>query len=153
MEQRSQRFEMHRPPGALGVQGDAARLEQIVGNLLDNASTHTHEGGRISLSVVVDADNMTLTVSDNGIGITAQTLPHVFEPFVQGTLALGFDHIGPGIGLTVTRSLVQAHGGRIVAQSPGVNRGSRFVVTLPLAAVASDTADAAAANPAAVTHR
>jgi len=153
MEQRSQRFEMHRPPGALGVRGDAARLEQIVGNLLDNASTHTHEGGRISLSVVVDADSMTLTVSDNGIGITAQTLPHVFEPFVQGTLALGFDHIGPGIGLTVARSLVQAHGGRIVAQSPGVNRGSRFVVTLPLAADVPITTDADAANAAAVAPR
>jgi diguanylate cyclase (GGDEF)-like protein len=147
MKERNQRFELHRPAGALGVQGDAALLEQVVGNLLDNASTHTHEGGSISLSVIVDADNLTLTVSDNGFGITAQALPDVFEPFVQNTLALGFEDIGPGIGLTVTRSLVQAHGGRIAAHSPGVNRGSRFVVTLPLVGDAPIATDAAAAKP------
>ena len=65
-----------RPPGALGVQGDAGRLEQIVGNLLDNASRHTHEGGRIRLAAVATDDTLTLTVSDDGIGITPQMLPH-----------------------------------------------------------------------------
>ena len=134
MAERDQRFESTRPPGPLGVSGDAARLGQIVSNLLDNACTHTHEGGRIRLSVTVDADTLTLTIADDGIGITPQMLPYVFEPFVQDDLALGFNGAGLGIGLTVVRALVRAHGGNLVAHSAGARRGSRFVVTLPLAA-------------------
>jgi len=134
MAERDQRFESTRPPGPLGVSGDAARLGQIVSNLLDNACTHTHEGGRIRLSVTVDADTLTLTIADDGIGITPQMLPYVFEPFVQDDLALGFNGAGLGIGLTVVRALVRAHGGNLVAHSAGARRGSQFVVTLPLAA-------------------
>lgn len=132
--ERGQRFELHRPPGALAVLGDAARLEQVVSNLLDNASKYTHEGGLISLSVDVTADTLTLTVADNGIGISAQMLPHLFEPFVQDAQALGVSQVGLGLGLTVARALVQAHGGSLVAHSAGVSRGSRFTVTLPRAA-------------------
>jgi diguanylate cyclase (GGDEF)-like protein len=132
MDERGQRFEWHRPPGAIEMQGDAVRLEQIVSNLLDNASKHTHDGGRISLSVVLTADSMALTVSDDGIGITPQMLPYVFGPFVQDTHALGFHGVGLGIGLTVVRALVRAHGGDLVAHSAGAGRGSQFVVTLPL---------------------
>ena len=146
LEQRAQRFELQRPAGALPVQGDAARLEQIVSNLLDNASKYTPDGGGIRLAVAVTADTLTLTVSDDGIGITAQMLPYVFEPFVQDTRALGFHGVGLGIGLTVARALVQAHGGTLVAHSAGAARGSQFVVTLPLAASApaarAATADA-----------
>jgi len=134
MDERGQQFESHRPPGVIEIQGDPARLQQIVSNLLDNASKHTHDGGRISLSVVVTANSMALTVSDDGIGITPQMLPYVFEPFVQDTQALGFRGVGLGIGLTVVRALVRAHGGDLVAHSAGAGRGSQFVVTLPLAA-------------------
>jgi signal transduction histidine kinase len=84
------------------------------------------------LSVVLTADSMALTVSDDGIGITPQMLPYVFEPFVQDTHALGFHGVGLGIGLTVVRALVRAHGGDLVAHSAGAGRGSQFVVTLPL---------------------
>jgi diguanylate cyclase (GGDEF)-like protein len=146
MAERGQRFEATRPPGPLGVSGDAARLGQIVGNLLDNACTHTHEGGRIRLSVTVAADTLTLTVADDGIGITPQMLPYVFEPFVQDDHALGFNGTGLGIGLTVVRALVRAHGGNLVAHSAGARRGSQFVVTLPLAAGAAPVAAAAAAD-------
>ncbi len=134
MEERGQRFESHRPSGVLGVLGDAKRLEQVLDNLLDNASMHTHEGGRISLSVVTGSDTLTLTVADNGIGITAVSLPAIFDPFVQDAHALGYNDLGLGIGLTVARALVRAHGGDIVAQSAGARRGSQFIVTLPLAA-------------------
>jgi signal transduction histidine kinase len=144
MDERGQRFESHRPPGVIEMQGDAVRLEQMVSNLLDNASKHTYDGGRISLSVIVTADSMTLTVSDDGIGITPQMLPYVFEPFVQDTHALGFHGVGLGIGLTVARALVRAHGGDLVAHSAGAGRGSQFVVTLPLAA-SSPIAEAAGA--------
>jgi diguanylate cyclase (GGDEF)-like protein len=134
MDERGQRFKSHRPPGPIEMQGDAVRLEQIVSNLLDNASKHSYDGGRISLSVVVTADSMALTVSDDGIGITPQMLPYVFEPFVQDIHALGFHGVGLGIGLTVVRALVRAHGGDLVAHSAGAGRGSQFVVTLPVAA-------------------
>lgn len=131
---RGQYFEVSRAHGTLEMQGDAARLEQVVSNLLDNASKYTHEGGRISLAVEDTADTLTLTVADNGIGITPQMLPQVFEPFVQDAQALGFSGVGLGIGLTLARALVQAHGGSLVAHSAGVSRGSQFVVTLPRAA-------------------
>jgi len=127
-------LDWRRPPGALGVMGDAALLEQVVVNLLDNACLHTPAGGRIGLSVTASADTLTLTVSDDGIGISARKLPEVFEPFVLDVHALDFNGVGLGIGLTVARALVRAHGGEIVAHSPGTRRGSVFVVTLPLAA-------------------
>lgn len=133
-QDRGQRVEWQRPPAALGVLGDAARLEQVIGNLLDNASKFSYDGGGIGLSVDAPGDTVTLTVSDHGIGITAQMLPHVFEPFVQDPHAIGFNGIGLGIGLTVARAIVRAHGGDLVAHSDGARRGSRFAVTLPLAA-------------------
>jgi diguanylate cyclase (GGDEF)-like protein len=133
LDERRQRFEYQRPDGTLVVQGDALALHQIVGNLLDNASKHTHHGGRIGLSVAADAETLVMTVSDDGIGITPAMLHHVFEPFVQDTHALGFNGDGLGIGLTVVRALVQAHGGTLTAHSEGIGCGSEFVVTLPRA--------------------
>ncbi len=146
MDERGQTFESSLPPATLDMEGDPARLEQIVGNLLDNASRHTHDGGRISLSVAVGDQTLTMTVADDGIGITPEMLPHVFEPFVQDTFAFGVPGAGLGIGLTVVRALVQAHGGSLSAHSEGPDRGSRFVVTLPLA---TGDAHAPAAGPAA----
>jgi len=150
MDARHQRFESQRPPGALDIWGEAVHLEQIVSNLLDNASKHTYDGGRISLTVAVTADSMALTVSDDGIGITPQMLPYVFEPFVQDTHALGLHGVGLGIGLTVVRALVRAHGGDLLAHSAGAGRGSQFVVTLPLAASDRITQAAKAASGGAV---
>lgn len=133
MDTRRQRLHVHCPPATLAVQGDPIRLAQIVRNLLDNASKYTAEGGEIELSAVVAGDEIVITVSDNGVGISAQALPHVFEPFVQDAQALGLNGVGLGIGLTVVRALVQAHGGSVVARSAGSGCGSQFVVTLPLA--------------------
>jgi diguanylate cyclase (GGDEF)-like protein len=132
MDERAQRFECRLPPGTLPVDGDAARLEQIISNLLDNASQHTHYGGRIRLVVTTTVDTLTLVVSDDGLGVTPQMLPYVFEPFVQDTHVLSFNGLGLGIGLTVSRALARAHGGNLVAFSAGANRGSEFVMTLPL---------------------
>lgn len=132
-ESRDQRFDMRLPAGVLEVDGDAARLEQIIGNLLDNASRHTHNGGRIRLSVSTTPDTLVLTVADNGLGVTQQMLPYVFEPFVQDSHTLSLDGLGLGIGLTIARALAQAHGGSLVAYSAGANRGSQLVMTLPLA--------------------
>ena len=74
-----------------------------------------------------------VTISDNGIGISAETLPLVFEPFVQDAHAVGFSKDGLGIGLTLVRELVHAHAGSVTAESPGTGMGSRFTVTLPIA--------------------
>jgi len=137
MDGRNQRFAMHLPADALEVDGDAMRLEQIISNLLDNATKHTHDGGRIQLSVALTPDSLVLTVADNGLGVTQQMLPHVFEPFVQDTHVLSFDGLGLGIGLTVARALTRAHGGTLVAYSAGANRGSQLVMTLPLANAAA----------------
>jgi signal transduction histidine kinase len=112
--------------------GDPIRLAQVLRNLLDNASKYTPNGGEIELSVGVSADAIEMTVSDNGIGITAEGLPLVFEPFVQDIPAVSFNGLGLGIGLTVVRELVEAHGGTVTAASAGSGCGSRFVVTLPL---------------------
>lgn len=132
MDVRLQRLEIHMPGRALTVDGDPVRLAQILSNLLDNASKYTPDGGEIGLAVEVAGDAVVITVSDTGIGISAEGLPHVFDPFVQDTRAIGFNSAGLGIGLTVVRELVEAHGGSVIASSPGTGLGSRFVVTLPL---------------------
>ncbi|AVY65318.1 diguanylate cyclase domain-containing protein [Xanthomonas translucens] len=120
------------PEHALMMQGDRVRLSQVVRNLLDNASKYTSEHGHLALDLRQVADQALLVVSDTGIGISAQALPLVFEPFVQDMHAVGFDSAGMGIGLTVVREIVTAHGGLVVASSAGVDGGSTFRVSLPL---------------------
>lgn len=132
MDTRMQRFSVQVPPRALEVDGDPVRLSQILRNLLDNASKYTPTGGEIGLSVTVEGNAIVLIVSDSGIGITFDALPRVFEPFAQEPHAIGFSGAGLGIGLTVVRELVEAHGGTVVACSAGTGLGSQFIVTLPL---------------------
>lgn len=132
LAQRQQTLSLQLGVEPLGVHGDARRLRQALANLLDNASGHTPTGGHISVDVTSTPATLSLTVADNGLGLTAQQLPHVFEPFQQQTPALGLHgDVALGIGLTVVRAVVHAHGGELVAQSDGVHRGSRFIVTLP----------------------
>lgn len=132
MDTRLQSFEVKAPSRPLKVRGDPVRLVQVVNNLLNNASKYTPDGGAITLTVAVADSSLLLTVQDNGIGISPGVLPDVFEPFVQDTHAIGFNGAGLGVGLTVVRQLVEAHGGTVVASSAGRGHGSRFVVTLPL---------------------
>lgn len=131
MDTRLQLFELHLPRCGLEVQGDPVRLAQVVRNLLDNASKFTPKGGRITLAVEVVGDTLVMTVSDTGIGITAQVLPLLFKPFMQDVRAIGYSGVGLGIGLTVVRVLVEGHGGSVVARSAGSGLGSQFVVTVP----------------------
>jgi signal transduction histidine kinase len=132
MDTRLQRFDVRLPVRRIEVHGDLPRLQQIISNLLDNASKFTPDHGLIELAAVMAADSVVLTISDSGIGISAQALPTIFEPFMQDVHAIGFNGVGLGIGLTVVRALVQAHGGRVSAHSRGIHLGSQFVVTLPL---------------------
>ncbi len=132
MDARLQHFVIQVPACPLWVHGDPVRLAQVFVNLLDNASKYTPQGGEIQLSVQIEGTTLITSISDSGIGITAEALPKVFEPFAQDAQATGFNRDGLGIGLTVVRELVTAHGGNVVASSAGSGQGSRFVVTLPL---------------------
>lgn len=120
------------PERVLAVDGDPVRLAQILGNLLGNAAKYTPVGGSVSLLATAEADILEISIRDTGIGITAQALPFIFEPFVQDMHAVGFNGAGLGIGLTVVRELVEAHGGTVTGKSEGGGKGSELVVRLPL---------------------
>jgi signal transduction histidine kinase len=115
------------------VVGDSTRLTQVVSNLLQNACKYTPTGGHIILSAGVSGDQAEIRVRDNGIGIPAAFLPRVFEKFSQVTSAMDRSEGGLGLGLALVRGLVALHGGEVAVQSDGVDRGSEFVVRLPLA--------------------
>ncbi len=112
---------------------DPVRLRQVLDNLLDNASMHTHAGGTITLEVEGRPGELLVRVSDDGLGIAPEALPHVFNMYSAATPSAGASPRGLGVGLAITRSLVELHGGTIRAESAGAGRGSTFTVTLPLA--------------------
>ena len=120
------------PPALPGITIDPDRIAQVLGNLVDNALRHTPAGGRVALSAARVPDGVSLTVADTGEGIAAEHLPHVFERFYRADTARDRHSGGSGIGLAITRAIVEAHGGTVSAQSPGRGGGSRFVVTLPV---------------------
>ena len=111
-----------------------ARLAQVLSNLLNNAAKYTDEGGEISLFAETRGDEVVIRVRDNGIGISADLLPRVFDLFTQADRTLSRSRGGLGIGLTLVRSLIELHGGRVAAHSAGLGHGSEFVVALPTAA-------------------
>lgn len=133
MNTRQLHFTTELPNCALSIDGDPVRLTQILGNLLGNATKYTPVGGHVTLAVTAEDNLLKMSVSDDGIGISAQALPFIFEPFVQDVHAVGFNGAGLGIGLTVVRELVEAHGGTVIGSSDGDGKGSTFIVTLPLA--------------------
>jgi signal transduction histidine kinase len=115
------------------IHGDPARLQQVLWNLLSNAIKFTPAGGHVTLEARQADGGVELTVRDTGIGIEADFLPHVFERFQQADSSTTRTHGGVGLGLAIVRHLVELHGGRISAQSDGRDRGSLFIVWLPLA--------------------
>jgi signal transduction histidine kinase len=121
------------PEQPLIVQGDPARLTQIVSNLLSNAAKYQDEEGRIELTVERTETDAVLTVSDRGIGIVPESLPSVFDLFSQARRLQHLADDGLGIGLALVKNLTELHGGSIEAMSDGAGKGSRFVVRLPRA--------------------
>jgi signal transduction histidine kinase/ActR/RegA family two-component response regulator len=115
------------------VEGDVVRLCQIVSNLLTNASKYSAEGQRIHINVGGDDRAAVLSVRDEGQGIDAQIMPHLFELFMQGDRSLDRAQGGLGIGLTIVKHLVEMHGGRVEASSEGIGQGSEFRIRLPRA--------------------
>jgi signal transduction histidine kinase/ActR/RegA family two-component response regulator len=141
---RHQPLTLDLPAAPLLVDGDPARLVQIVGNLLHNAAKYTPEGGAIGVSALQVGERVELKVSDAGIGIPAEILPRIFNLFAQDHRALDRSEGGLGIGLTIARRMVELHGGTIEARSGGAGQGSEFIVSLPAAV----PADVPAVEPA-----
>ncbi len=131
LEARAHRLEVDVPSAGLAVRGDPVRLAQVVANLLTNAAKYTPPGGHVKVHASRDGAEVTLAVSDDGQGLTAELLPQVFDLFVQGPRSPDRHEGGLGLGLTLVRSLVAAHGGTVEARSAGAGRGSTFVVRLP----------------------
>lgn len=120
------------PPEDLQILGDRLRLVLVFRNLLRNAARYTPAGGHITLSAEVEGGEVRVRVRDDGEGITADLLPHIFEPFVQAPQALDRPRGGLGLGLSVARRVIALHGGSIEARSEGPGRGAELVVHLPV---------------------
>jgi len=119
------------PETPVRVEGDRARLTQVVANLLNNAAKYQNEGGTIALTVERDASFAVITVRDRGIGIAPEMLSEIFELFSQGERTLDRALGGLGIGLSLVKTVVELHRGRVSAASDGVGRGSEFTIRLP----------------------
>jgi signal transduction histidine kinase len=133
---------------------DQARMQQVIWNLLSNAIKFTPEGGQVTLAWRCDAEKMIVDVSDTGIGIEAEFLPHVFDRFRQQDAAITRRHGGLGLGLSIVRHLVELHGGTISASSEGHGKGATFTITVPLSSSPAESpsnvdapADQDAASP------
>lgn len=113
-------------------QGDPVRLQQCLWNILSNAIKFTPSGGRITLSVEKTSETLELSITDTGCGIEPNLLPHIFERFVQADTSSTRVHGGLGLGLAITKHLVELHGGSVSAESAGRGQGSRFTISLPL---------------------
>jgi signal transduction histidine kinase/DNA-binding response OmpR family regulator len=131
IEARRHQLEISIPDEPLPIQADPTRIEQVVSNLLNNAAKFTEEGGRIAIIVERTESEVILRVRDSGIGIAGEMLSNIFNLFTQVAQAQSIQG-SLGIGLTLVRRLVEAHGGTVIASSKGLGHGSEFVVRLPL---------------------
>jgi CheY-like chemotaxis protein len=127
------RLERILDPLAGPISGDQVRLQQVVWNLLTNAIKFTPKGGKIQVVLERVNSHIDLTVSDTGVGIAPEFLPHVFERFAQQNSSASRTHGGLGLGLAIAKQLVELHGGTLRAKSAGEGRGASFVINLPLA--------------------
>ena len=151
MDAKAQRLVVRYAPEPVFVNGDLVRLSQVLSNILHNASKFTPAGGAVEVTTAIEGAEAAIIVTDSGIGFEPADAQRVFEMFVQLDSARGHVTGGLGIGLTLARSLVEMHGGRIHATSSGAGRGARFTVYLPLAAPAERVATEPKA-PATRTH-
>ncbi len=129
IEEKGQQFEASVSPEPVRVVGDRTRIAQIVANLIGNAIKYTGPDGVIRVNLEPQDQSAVLTVRDSGVGIAPEVLPRVFDLFMQADRT---DQRGLGIGLALSKKLVELHGGAIEAQSAGLGKGSAFVVRLPL---------------------
>jgi signal transduction histidine kinase len=133
-ESKGQELSMSLPSAAVMLDADPVRLAQIVSNLLNNAAHYSRPGGLIQLSVDTNPGEVRLSVKDSGLGIHPDELENIFGLFVQLGEPFTRRQGGLGIGLSLVRTMVDMHGGRVHARSEGLGHGSEFIVRLPLAA-------------------
>jgi signal transduction histidine kinase/ActR/RegA family two-component response regulator len=131
IDARRQELSVHMPEEPLWIKGDLVRLGQVISNLLNNAAKYSDFSNRISVNVEASDHWVTVRIKDNGIGITPDILPYVFDLFAQADHKVAQSQGGLGIGLTLVRRLVEMHGGIVEAHSEGLGHGSEFLVHLP----------------------
>jgi PAS domain S-box-containing protein len=137
MDARKHGFSVSLPTKPIWVEADPGRVEQIVVNLLNNATKYTGTGGIIRITVDQEGDEAVIKVRDNGVGIAPELLPRIFELFSQVDGSLGQSYGGLGIGLALARNLVEMHEGRLQAASAGLGKGCEFTIKLPVLLEAS----------------
>jgi PAS domain S-box-containing protein len=142
LEERRHQLRLSVAPEGLAVDADDVRLTQVVSNLLTNAGRYTPPGGHIEVTAAREHEEVVLRVRDNGVGIDAALLPHVFDMFVQGARDRDRLQGGMGLGLSLVKTLTELHGGKVFAHSDGPNHGSTFTVRLPASALADADANA-----------
>jgi CheY-like chemotaxis protein len=125
------------PADAVLLYVDPLRIAQVLGNLLTNAAKYTDPGGRIRLAAESNADGLVIRITDNGIGLTAEQMEHIFELFAQLPAARERSEGGLGIGLALVRGLVELHGGSVEAASAGPGAGTEVTVRLPASCLSS----------------
>jgi len=152
IDQRKHLLTVSLPPQTVWLNADAARMEQVLVNLLTNAAKYTDEGGRIDLSVSQEKHECVVRLRDSGVGIAPDILPHIFELYTQAEHSLDRSHGGLGIGLTLVQRLVEMHRGTVEATST-LGQGSEFTVRLPLLAPPTSQPDLVKPAPAAATAR
>lgn len=133
IETKKLRLDLHLGEGLPQIQGDPNRLQQILWNLLSNAVKFTPAGGTIRLETSSGESQVRFVVEDDGKGIEAEFLPYLFDRFSQADASAARQHGGLGLGLSIVKQLVDLHGGQVTAESEGPERGSRFIVALPVA--------------------
>lgn len=157
IEERRQKLAVLPPPRTIRLEADPARVAQIIGNLLNNASKYTPEEGELFIETEESDREVRIRVRDHGIGIEPDLLPRVFDLFMQVDDSLARSRGGLGIGLGLVRMLTELHGGRVEAFSQGKNQGSQFTVILPALSPAESSASTlrppVKATPAHSTHR
>ncbi len=146
LEQRQHQLTVDVPRG-LVLRGDATRLTQIVVNVLSNAAKYTEPRGKVRIEARGDGQQVEVRVTDSGIGISPEMMPHIFEMFTQERQALDRSPGGLGLGLTIVKSLVELHHGTIQARSDGIGNGSEFIIRLPAATVTASDANIEAQHP------
>jgi CheY-like chemotaxis protein/two-component sensor histidine kinase len=152
IDQRKQVLVVATPP-QLYVRADRARIAQVVTNLLTNAARYTEPGGRITITTAKRGKEYAVLVRDDGVGMPADLVPHVFEIFTRGMRSIDRSAGGLGLGLAIVKSLTEKHGGRVAARSDGAGRGSEFEFTIPMLADAATPNASVAATPGKQTRR
>jgi signal transduction histidine kinase/ActR/RegA family two-component response regulator len=139
IDREGHRLTVELPGRPVMIEADVVRLAQVLANLLSNAVKYTEAGGQIALSASLEGEELLLYVRDSGIGIDAESLPRLFDMFMQAVPGSGRSRGGLGIGLTLVKNLVELHGGHVVANSAGLGQGSEFLIRLPNCQTADET--------------